>query len=128
MPFRKHGNRVPETPGNVEQRNGRFEIRNVEAILSLRRAASPALRARMDLEREVEVGMEDLCKSSLAFFSDQQLCYADVLSPSEVRARIEVAVLSFLRMLSSPEPAISLLPLVLVWMSSASSLSFGFWM
>ncbi|OWM85286.1 hypothetical protein CDL15_Pgr028073 [Punica granatum] len=56
--------------------------------------------------------MEDLCKSSLTFFSDQQLCYADVLPPPEVRARIEIAVLNFLRILNSPEPAISLLPLL----------------
>ncbi|KAK4741223.1 hypothetical protein SAY87_024811 [Trapa incisa] len=56
--------------------------------------------------------MEDLCRSSLAFFSDQQLYYADVLCPSEVRARMEVAVLNFLRILNSPEPAISLLPLI----------------
>ncbi|PKI50921.1 hypothetical protein CRG98_028651 [Punica granatum] len=56
--------------------------------------------------------MEDLCKSSLTFFSDQQLCYADVLPPPEVRARIEIAVLNFLRILNSPEPAISLLPLI----------------
>ncbi|KDP34754.1 hypothetical protein JCGZ_11275 [Jatropha curcas] len=56
--------------------------------------------------------MEDLRRSSLKFFSDQQLCYADILSPSEVRARIEVAVLNFLRILTSPHPAISDLPLI----------------
>ncbi|KAF2318727.1 hypothetical protein GH714_010335 [Hevea brasiliensis] len=55
--------------------------------------------------------MENLRRSSLKFFSDQQLCYADILTPSEVRARIEVAVLNFLRILTSPDPAISDLPL-----------------
>ncbi|PQQ16648.1 meiotic recombination protein SPO11-2 [Prunus yedoensis var. nudiflora] len=56
--------------------------------------------------------MEEACKSSLNFFSDQQLCHADVLSPPEVIARIQVAVLNFLRILTSPAPAISDLPLV----------------
>ncbi|KAJ7944969.1 meiotic recombination protein SPO11-2 [Quillaja saponaria] len=57
--------------------------------------------------------MDDLRKSStLKFFSDQQLCYADILSPPEVRARIEVAVLNFLKMLNSSNPAISDLPLI----------------
>ncbi|KAA8520873.1 hypothetical protein F0562_011546 [Nyssa sinensis] len=55
--------------------------------------------------------MGDLCKSSI-FFSDQHLCYADILPPSEVRARIEVAVVNFLKILSSPTPAISDLPLI----------------
>ncbi|KAK3020202.1 hypothetical protein RJ639_046834 [Escallonia herrerae] len=54
--------------------------------------------------------MGDLCKSSI-FFSDQHLCNADILPPPEVRARIEVSVLNFLRTLSSPTPAISDLPL-----------------
>ncbi|KAM2779518.1 hypothetical protein COP1_014780 [Malus domestica] len=56
--------------------------------------------------------MEDDCKSSLNFFSDQQLCYADILTPPEAIARIQVAVLNFLRILTSPAPAISDLPLV----------------
>ncbi|KAJ4712004.1 meiotic recombination protein SPO11-2 [Melia azedarach] len=56
--------------------------------------------------------MEDLSKSSIRFFSDQQLCYADILSPREVRARIEVSVINFLKILNSPEPAISDLPLI----------------
>ncbi|XP_059662277.1 meiotic recombination protein SPO11-2 isoform X2 [Cornus florida] len=56
--------------------------------------------------------MGDLCKSSMMFFSDQHLCYADILPPSEVRARIEVAVLNFLKILSSPTPAISDLSLI----------------
>ncbi|CAL5442620.1 unnamed protein product [Camellia sinensis] len=48
--------------------------------------------------------MEDLSKSSLMFFSDQHLCYADILPPPQVRARIEVAVLNFLKILNSPTP------------------------
>ncbi|XVE64775.1 hypothetical protein DITRI_Ditri07aG0128900 [Diplodiscus trichospermus] len=56
--------------------------------------------------------MDDLRKSSLQFFSDQNLCYADVLPPREVRARIQVAVLSFLKILNSPDPGISHLPLI----------------
>ncbi|KAI9174407.1 hypothetical protein LWI28_016883 [Acer negundo] len=55
--------------------------------------------------------MEDLSRSSMQFFSDQQLCYADILSPLEVRARIEVSVLSFLKTLNSPDPEISNIPL-----------------
>ena len=81
--------------------------------------------------------MEDLRESSMRFFSDQSLCYADILSPSEVtissssliilfglvqirnflvqvRARIEVTVLNFLRILTAPAPAISDLSLVLL--------------
>ena len=87
--------------------------------------------------------MEDPLKSSMRFFSDQQLCYADILSPPEARnlshiftffsvaiiimilifaivvteqvlPRIEVAVLNFLRILTSSSPAISDLPLVLI--------------
>ncbi|XP_020579267.1 meiotic recombination protein SPO11-2-like [Phalaenopsis equestris] len=53
----------------------------------------------------------DFPKSSL-FSSDQRLCSAQVLDPSQVRARIEVAVLKFLNALSSPTPAISFLPLI----------------
>ncbi|XVF52978.1 hypothetical protein PTKIN_Ptkin05aG0061400 [Pterospermum kingtungense] len=56
--------------------------------------------------------MDDLCKSSMRFFSDQHLCYADILPPHEVRARIQVAVLNFLKILNSPDPAISDLPLI----------------
>ncbi|KAL3498905.1 hypothetical protein ACH5RR_041637 [Cinchona calisaya] len=55
--------------------------------------------------------MQELCKSSI-FFSDQNLCFADILSPPEFRARIEVSVLNFLKILSSPTPAISDLPLI----------------
>ncbi|XP_062030700.1 meiotic recombination protein SPO11-2 isoform X1 [Rosa rugosa] len=68
--------------------------------------------------------MEDACKSALNFFSDQQLCYADILTPPEVIARIQVAVLNFLRILTSPDPAISDLPLV-ARSSSNSRLSRG---
>ncbi|XP_020245400.1 meiotic recombination protein SPO11-2 isoform X2 [Asparagus officinalis] len=52
-----------------------------------------------------------LPKSSL-FFADQRLCSADILPPSQVRARLEVAVLNFLKSLASPTPAISDLPLI----------------
>ncbi|KAF6157598.1 hypothetical protein GIB67_037171 [Kingdonia uniflora] len=55
--------------------------------------------------------MVDICKSSL-FYSDQQLCYAEILPPSQVRARIEVAVLNFLKILSSPTPSITDLSLI----------------
>ncbi|MCD7455292.1 hypothetical protein HAX54_027693 [Datura stramonium] len=50
--------------------------------------------------------MGEFCRSTL-FFSDQHLCYADILPPSQVRARIEVAVLNFLKALSSNSPSIS---------------------
>ncbi|XP_022995806.1 meiotic recombination protein SPO11-2 isoform X2 [Cucurbita maxima] len=53
-----------------------------------------------------------LFKSSMRFFSDQELCYADILTPQEALARIQVAVLNFLRILSSSTPAISNLPLI----------------
>ncbi|KAI9108381.1 hypothetical protein K1719_020572 [Acacia pycnantha] len=56
--------------------------------------------------------MEDLRNSSLRFFSDQELCYADILSPAQARARIEVSVLNFLKILNSSNPAISDLPLI----------------
>ncbi|XP_060971961.1 meiotic recombination protein SPO11-2 isoform X3 [Cannabis sativa] len=56
--------------------------------------------------------MEDPRKSAMNFFSDQELCYADILPPSQVLPRIEVAVLNFLRILTSPAPAISGLPLI----------------
>ncbi|TYI69273.1 hypothetical protein E1A91_D08G143300v1 [Gossypium mustelinum] len=56
--------------------------------------------------------MDDLSKSSMKFFSDQQLCFADILLPHEVQARIQVAVLNFLKILSSPDPEISDLPLI----------------
>ncbi|KAI3877569.1 hypothetical protein MKW92_019800 [Papaver armeniacum] len=56
--------------------------------------------------------MSDLMKSSL-FHSHQHLCHAEILTPAEVKARIEVAVLNFLRILNSPtSPAISDLPLI----------------
>ncbi|XP_042506065.1 meiotic recombination protein SPO11-2 isoform X2 [Macadamia integrifolia] len=55
--------------------------------------------------------MADFCKSSL-FYSDKKLCYAEILPPSVVRARIEVAVLNFLKILNSPNPAITDLPLI----------------
>ncbi|KAK4435403.1 Meiotic recombination protein SPO11-2 [Sesamum alatum] len=55
--------------------------------------------------------MGELLKSSI-FFSDQHLCNADILPPSEVRARIEVAVLNFLKNLNSTDPEISDLPLI----------------
>ncbi|KGN50057.1 meiotic recombination protein SPO11-2 [Cucumis sativus] len=53
-----------------------------------------------------------LFESSMRFFSDQELCYADILTPQEVVARIQVAVLNFLRILNSSSPAISNLPLI----------------
>ncbi|KAJ0106072.1 hypothetical protein Patl1_17638 [Pistacia atlantica] len=56
--------------------------------------------------------MEDLSRSSMKFYSDQQQCYADILTSVEVRARIEVSVLNFLKNLNSPDPAISDLPLI----------------
>lgn len=67
--------------------------------------------------------MEDDCKSSLNFFSDQQLCYADILAPPEAIARIQVAVLNFLRILTSPAPAISDLPLVITYLNSSFQFS-----
>ncbi|KAI3422700.1 SP-RING-type domain-containing protein [Psidium guajava] len=69
--------------------------------------------------------MEDLCASSLKFFSVQRLCCADVLPLAEARARIEVAVLSFLRTLTSHDPAISHLPLEIVLIQSKVFSSFG---
>ncbi|KAJ3692591.1 hypothetical protein LUZ60_011686 [Juncus effusus] len=62
----------------------------------------------MEMELESDPG---LIKSTL-FYSDQRLCSADILSPSQVCARMEVAVLNFLKALSSPNPAISSLPLI----------------
>ncbi|CAE5962248.1 unnamed protein product [Arabidopsis arenosa] len=50
--------------------------------------------------------------SSMKFFSDQHLSYADILRPHEARARIEVSVLNLLRVLNSPDPAISDLSLI----------------
>ncbi|KZV31531.1 hypothetical protein F511_07382 [Dorcoceras hygrometricum] len=55
--------------------------------------------------------MAEMLKSS-TFYSDQYLCNADIIPPVEVRARIEVAVLNFLRNLNSKNPSISDLPLV----------------
>ncbi|GAB4857434.1 hypothetical protein Ancab_015343 [Ancistrocladus abbreviatus] len=56
--------------------------------------------------------MSDVFRSSL-FFSDEHLCYADILPPSQVRARIEMAVLHFLKILNSPTPTITNLRLVI---------------
>ncbi|KAE8710797.1 Meiotic recombination protein SPO11-2 [Hibiscus syriacus] len=56
--------------------------------------------------------MDDLCKSSMKFFSDQQIRYAEILLPHEVQARIQVAVLNFLKVLASPDPAISNITLI----------------
>ncbi|CAL0314517.1 unnamed protein product [Lupinus luteus] len=56
--------------------------------------------------------MEDLQNSKLKFFSDQELCYADIIPPSQVRARIEVSVLNFIKILNASNPAISHLPLI----------------
>ncbi|CAM8947811.1 unnamed protein product [Rhodiola kirilowii] len=55
---------------------------------------------------------DDSSNSTLMFFADQDLCYADILPPLEVRARIELAVLNFLKSLTSTSPAISDLPLI----------------
>ncbi|CAJ1927679.1 unnamed protein product [Sphenostylis stenocarpa] len=56
--------------------------------------------------------MEDLQNLTLNFFSDQELCNADIVPPSQVRARIEVSVLNFLKILNASNPAISDLPLI----------------
>ncbi|KAK7253061.1 hypothetical protein RIF29_37465 [Crotalaria pallida] len=63
--------------------------------------------------------MEDVEKSKLKFFSDQELCYADIIPPSQVRARIEVSVLNFLKILNASSPAISDLPLIKRKMSNS---------
>ncbi|KAL4592518.1 hypothetical protein LXL04_005516 [Taraxacum kok-saghyz] len=55
--------------------------------------------------------MEDVRRSTI-FFTEQHLSYADILTPLEVRARIEIAVLNFLKDLNSPTPAISNLPMI----------------
>ncbi|KAL8138887.1 hypothetical protein V2J09_004888 [Rumex salicifolius] len=55
--------------------------------------------------------MSELFKSSM-LFSDHRLCFADILPPYQVRARMEVAILSFLKNLTSPNPAISDLRLI----------------
>ncbi|GFP88935.1 meiotic recombination protein spo11-2 [Phtheirospermum japonicum] len=62
--------------------------------------------------------MGELLKNTI-FFSDQHLCHADILQPSEVRARIEVAVLNFLRNLSSSNPSVPDLPLISRKMSNS---------
>ncbi|XP_074572139.1 meiotic recombination protein SPO11-2-like [Curcuma longa] len=54
---------------------------------------------------------QDLLKS-LLFFTDQRLCSAEILAPCQVRARIEVAVLNFLKTLTAPNPAVSNLALI----------------
>lgn len=51
-------------------------------------------------------------RRSTSFFTEQHLSYADILPPFQVRARIEVAVLNFLKVLNSPTPAISDLPTI----------------
>ncbi|XP_014619258.1 meiotic recombination protein SPO11-2 isoform X2 [Glycine soja] len=56
--------------------------------------------------------MEDLRNLTLKFFSDQELCYADIVPLAQVRARIEVSVLNFLKILNASSPAISDLPLI----------------
>ncbi|XP_022022867.1 meiotic recombination protein SPO11-2 isoform X2 [Helianthus annuus] len=55
--------------------------------------------------------MADLRRSTV-FFTEQHLSYADILPPLEVRSRIEVAVLNFLKVLNSSTPAISILPMI----------------
>ncbi|CAH1451362.1 unnamed protein product [Lactuca virosa] len=55
--------------------------------------------------------MGDVRRSTI-FFTEQHLSYADILPPLEVRARIEIAVLNFLKDLNSPTPAISNLPMI----------------
>ncbi|KAL9177595.1 hypothetical protein ABFS82_01G068800 [Erythranthe guttata] len=55
--------------------------------------------------------MGELSKNSI-LFSDQHLCHADILPPSEVRARIEVAILNFLKNLNSSNPEVTDLPLI----------------
>ncbi|GER42523.1 type 2 DNA topoisomerase 6 subunit A [Striga asiatica] len=55
--------------------------------------------------------MGELLKNSI-FFSDQHLCHADILPPSDVRARIEVAVLNFLKNLNSAASSVSALPVI----------------
>uniref|UniRef100_A0A7N0TVJ6 DNA topoisomerase (ATP-hydrolyzing) n=2 Tax=Kalanchoe fedtschenkoi TaxID=63787 RepID=A0A7N0TVJ6_KALFE len=57
--------------------------------------------------------MEETCsRRAMMFFADQDRCSADILPPSEVRARIELAVLHFLKSLMATSPTISDLPLV----------------
>ncbi|RYR73159.1 hypothetical protein Ahy_A02g007489 isoform C [Arachis hypogaea] len=56
--------------------------------------------------------MEDLRNPMLKFFSDQELCYAEIVPSAQVRARIEVSVLNFLKNLNASNPAISDLPLI----------------
>ncbi|KAI4310351.1 hypothetical protein MLD38_035334 [Melastoma candidum] len=68
----------------------------------------------------MENGGDEEFERTLTFFSDQQLCYADVLPPSQVIARIEVAVVNFLRTLTSPAtPALPHLPLISRQMSNS---------
>ncbi|KAJ0940572.1 putative DNA topoisomerase (ATP-hydrolyzing) [Helianthus annuus] len=55
--------------------------------------------------------MADVRRSTV-FFTEQHLSYADILPPLEVRSRIEVAVLNFLKVLNSSTPAISILPMI----------------
>ncbi|XP_031495683.1 meiotic recombination protein SPO11-2 [Nymphaea colorata] len=44
---------------------------------------------------------------TLLFDSDQQMSYAQILPSQEVLARMEVAILNFLKMLTAPTPAVS---------------------
>ncbi|KAL6502367.1 hypothetical protein OROHE_024645 [Orobanche hederae] len=62
--------------------------------------------------------MGDLFKNSI-FFSDQHLCHADILPPSEVRARIEVAVLNFLKSMNLSTPSVPDLHLISRKMSNS---------
>ncbi|PIN07896.1 Catalytic subunit of the meiotic double strand break transesterase [Handroanthus impetiginosus] len=62
--------------------------------------------------------MGELLKNSI-FFSDQHLCQADILPPSEVRARIEVAILNFLKNLNSTTPSVSDLQVISRKMSNS---------
>ncbi|XP_039055971.1 meiotic recombination protein SPO11-2-like [Hibiscus syriacus] len=69
--------------------------------------------------------MGHICKSSMKFFSDQEIRYAGILLPHEVQARIQAAVLNFLKVLTSPNPAISNIPLFFSRKSSNSKMSEG---
>ncbi|GLJ04774.1 hypothetical protein SUGI_0003070 [Cryptomeria japonica] len=51
-------------------------------------------------------------QAATLFHSDQHHCYAEILTPEQVQARIKVIVLRFLKYLSSPDPSICDLPLV----------------
>ncbi|XP_028073991.1 uncharacterized protein LOC114276394 isoform X1 [Camellia sinensis] len=55
------------------------------------------------------ISLSILCSLSLMSFSDQHLCYVDILHPLQVRARIEASVLNFLKILNSSTLSISCL-------------------